>query len=127
MLPQPPVAPCCPCFSSCRTLRRGQSHNVASVPVLTPSTVRAEAVCCATATAVCPLLRCYVPLQNPDKQGQGANVPSAGPDPEYSHEQREEFGDRAWIGVEDRSLLDVAGTELLLVGAKDRPIETGET
>jgi hypothetical protein len=63
--------------------------------------------------------------QNPDRKGQGPNVPSAGPEPEYSDEQREEFGDRAWIGVEDRSLLDVAGTELLLVGAKDKPIETG--
>lgn len=52
-------------------------------------------------------------------------MPSAGPDPEYTQEQREEFNGRSWIGVEDRSLLDVAGTELLLVGAKDKPIETG--
>jgi hypothetical protein len=29
------------------------------------------------------------------------------------------------VGVEDRSLLDVAGTELLLVGAKNDPIGTG--
>lgn len=63
--------------------------------------------------------------QNPDNKGQGPNVPSAGPDPDYSDDQREEFGGRAWIAVEDRSLLDVAGTELLLVGAKDKPIETG--
>jgi hypothetical protein len=64
--------------------------------------------------------------QNPANKGQGPpNVPSAGPDPDYSDDQREEFGDRAWIAVEDRSLLDVAGTELLLVGAKDKPIETG--
>lgn len=52
-------------------------------------------------------------------------MPSAGPEPDYSDDQREEFGNRAWIGVEDGSLLDVAGTELLLVGAKDDPIETG--
>ena len=52
-------------------------------------------------------------------------MPSAGPEPEYSDEQKEEFQGRAWIGVEYRSLLDVAGTELLLVGAKEKPIETG--
>lgn len=66
--------------------------------------------------------------QNPDKKGQGPpNVPSAGLEPQYSDEQREEFGDRSWIGVEDPSLLDVAGTELLLVGAKADPITTGAT
>lgn len=66
--------------------------------------------------------------KNPANKGQGPpNVPSAGPDPDYSDDQREEFGGRAWIAVEDRSLLDVAGTELLLVGAKDKPIETGES
>lgn len=63
-------------------------------------------------------------MQNPDR-GHGPNVPNAGPEADYSDEQREEFGGRAWIGVEDRSLLDVAGTELLLVGAKENPIQTG--
>lgn len=52
-------------------------------------------------------------------------MPSAGPDPDYTAEQREEFGGRSWIGLDDRGLLDVAGTELLLVGARDEPIETG--
>jgi hypothetical protein len=64
--------------------------------------------------------------QNPANKGTGPNVPSAGPDPAYSDAQQQEFEGRAWIGLEDRGLLDVAGTELLLVGAKDTPIETGE-
>lgn len=63
--------------------------------------------------------------KNPDKQGQ-PGAPSAGPPPEYSPEQREQFQGRSWIGVEDTSLLDVAGTELLLVGAEAEPIEKGE-
>jgi hypothetical protein len=65
------------------------------------------------------------PPQNPANKGTGPNVPSAGPDPDYSDEQQQEFGGRVWIGLEDRGLLDVAGTELLLVGAKDTPIESG--
>lgn len=63
------------------------------------------------------------PLQNPDPHPAGA--PAAGPDAEYDEEQQKEFSGRSWIGVEDRSLLDVAGTELLLVGAKADPIESG--
>eukprot|EP00878_Enallax_costatus_P035834 GHUV01040068.1.p1 GENE.GHUV01040068.1~~GHUV01040068.1.p1 ORF type:complete len:332 (+),score=140.87 GHUV01040068.1:156-1151(+) len=55
-----------------------------------------------------------ISAKNPEKQGQ-PGVPSAGPAPDYSPQQREKFGSRAWIGVEDTSLLDVAGTELLSI------------
>ena len=51
-------------------------------------------------------------------------MPSAGPEPTYTEQQRQQFQGRAWIGMEDASLLDVAGTELLLVGAKADPLRT---
>ncbi|WIA12968.1 hypothetical protein OEZ85_006582 [Tetradesmus obliquus] len=63
--------------------------------------------------------------KNPDNKGR-RGVPSAGPEPAYTEQQRQQFQGRAWIGVEDASLLDVAGTELLLVGAKADPITTHE-
>lgn len=70
-----------------------------------------------------PIFACSA--KNPENKGR-PGVPSAGPEPEYSEQQQEKFQGRAWIGVDDRSLLDVAGTELLLVGAKDDPVGTGE-
>jgi hypothetical protein len=71
-------------------------------------------------TACC----CCCSAKNPDNKGRGG-VPSAGPEPEYTKQQRQQFQGRSWVGLEDRSLLDVAGTELLLVGAKDDPIGIG--
>eukprot|EP00775_Hariotina_reticulata_P011346 gene11346-11495_t len=67
--------------------------------------------------------------KNPDHKGQssrGNNIPSAGPVPAYTEDQKQQFAGRSWISVTDTTLLDVAGTELLLVGAQDDPIDTGE-
>eukprot|EP00879_Flechtneria_rotunda_P002686 GHRR01002892.1.p1 GENE.GHRR01002892.1~~GHRR01002892.1.p1 ORF type:complete len:474 (+),score=214.49 GHRR01002892.1:199-1620(+) len=66
-----------------------------------------------------------ISAKNPSQKGR-PGIPSAGPEPQYTDEQKEQFGSRSWIGVEDKSLLDVAGTELLLIGAKDDPVGTGE-
>lgn len=70
-------------------------------------------------------LHCSCIVQNPDKQGQ-PGAPTAGPPPQYTDEQLKEFQGRSWIGIDDTSLLDVAGTELLLVGTQAEPIETGD-
>jgi len=74
------------------------------------------------------LLWVVSPLQNPEHKGQPSrgNVPSAGPFPAYTEEQKQQFAGRSWISVTDTTLLDVAGTELLLVGARDDPIGTGK-
>ncbi|KAF6264631.1 hypothetical protein COO60DRAFT_1457519 [Scenedesmus sp. NREL 46B-D3] len=67
-------------------------------------------------------------LELPAQPGQAQRVLGVSAQGSFSlsEQQREQFQGRAWVGVEDRSLLDVAGTELLLVGAKDDPIGTGE-
>lgn len=58
--------------------------------------------------------------QNPSNQPPG--VPHAGPEPDYSEPQAKRFKSAAWIGVEDPTMLDVEGTELLLVAARDDPV-----
>lgn len=59
------------------------------------------------------------PTQNPTNKRPG--VPSAGPEPAYSEQQRKSFASgNAWVGCEDTSLLDVEGTELLLIGAREQ-------
>lgn len=57
-------------------------------------------------------------IKNPSQKGRYPGLPAAGPPPAYSEEQRKQFGSYAWIAAEDPSLLDVAGAELLLIGAK---------
>eukprot|EP00877_Chromochloris_zofingiensis_P013473 jgi/Chrzof1/837/Cz01g30210.t1 len=59
-------------------------------------------------------------IWNPENKRPGA--PSAGPEPQYSEPQRKRFKGYSWIDVDDPSMLEVEGTELLLVGAKDDPI-----
>lgn len=73
------------------------------------------------------------PEQNPDNKRPG--LPCAGPEPQYDERQRAEFGGKgkrggggaggsgsgySWIGTDDPTLLDVVGTELLLVGARQQ-------
>lgn len=70
-------------------------------------------LCCAVLCWWCPW------QQNPENKPPG--VPSAGPEPDYSPEQRQEFKGYSWIQCEDPTLLDVPGTELLLIGAREEP------
>ncbi len=57
--------------------------------------------------------------QNPTNKRPG--LPSAGPEPAYSEQQRKSFASgNAWVGCEDTSLLDVEGTEMVLIGAREQ-------
>lgn len=59
-------------------------------------------------------------IKNPENKPPG--VPSLGPEPEYIEPQRKKLKGYSWIDVSDPSMLDVVGTEVLLVGAREENI-----
>ncbi|KAG2493391.1 hypothetical protein HYH03_008520 [Edaphochlamys debaryana] len=70
---------------------------------------------------IAPSARYVICIKNPNNKRPGA--PSAGPEPAYTPAQRSAFaGGTAWVGAEEVSLLDVQGTELLLIGAREEAL-----
>ncbi|GLC33015.1 hypothetical protein PLESTB_000380300 [Pleodorina starrii] len=66
--------------------------------------------------------RYVLSIKNPGKRDPGRPVVVR--EPPFSAQQREAFaGDTRWVGAEDVGLLDVPGAELLLIGAREQPME----